>query len=47
MEKRTILSQEKIMKKKEKRHKYRIWLSPVNLFNLVENFFMEDEKKIK
>jgi hypothetical protein len=47
MEKRTILSQEKILKKKEKRHKYKIWVSPVDLFNLVENFFLEDEKKIK
>jgi hypothetical protein len=47
MDKRTILSQEKIMKKKEKRHKYKIWISPVDLYNLVENFFLEDEKKIK
>jgi hypothetical protein len=47
MDKRTILSREKIIKKKERKHTYRIWLCPVDIYNIFETFFLEDEKRIK
>ena len=47
MQKRTILSQEKILKKKERKHTYKIWLCPVDIYNIFETFFLEDEKRIK
>jgi tRNA (adenine-N(1)-)-methyltransferase non-catalytic subunit len=45
--KRTLMSQEKIMKKKDKRHNFKIWIQEINLFNLMETFFEIDLKKIK
>ena len=47
MEKRTILSQEKILKKKEKKHKYKIWIAPITLLNVAETIFLENPKSIK
>jgi hypothetical protein len=45
--KRTLMSQEKIMKKKDKRHNLKFWIQEINLFNLMETFFEIDLKKIK
>lgn len=45
--KRTLMSQEKIMKKKDKIHNFKIWIQEINLFNLMETFFEIDLKKIK
>jgi len=47
MAKRSIFSQSKIIKKKAKIYKYRIWLAPINLFNIMETFFLFEVKKIK
>ncbi len=47
MEKRTVFSQEKILKKKDKKHNHKFWITPTNLFNIVETIFLEDNKKIK
>jgi hypothetical protein len=47
MEKRTILSQEKILKKKENRHKYKIWITPITLLNVIETIFQDNPKNIK
>lgn len=47
MDKRTVLSQEKIMKKKERKYKHKVWITPTNLFNVVETFFLDELKKIK
>lgn len=47
MDKRTILSQEKILKKKNKVHTHKIWISPVTLFNIVEINFLDNFNKIK
>lgn len=47
MEKRTLMSQEKIYKKKEKKHTHKIWIAPTNLYNIIETFFLDDIKKIK
>ena len=47
MEKRTTLSKEKIMKKKDRRHRYKIWVTPTSLLNCVETFFIESPLKIK
>jgi tRNA (adenine-N(1)-)-methyltransferase non-catalytic subunit len=46
MEKRTIFSQEKIIKKKVKKYKHLIHLLPTNLFNIIETFFLTDIKVI-
>jgi len=45
--KRTLLSQEKIMKKKDKIHTFKIWIQQTNLFNVMETFFEQDLKRIK
>lgn len=45
--KRTLLSQEKIIKKKDKIHKFKIWIQETNLFNIMETFFIQDLKRIK
>lgn len=47
MEKRTIFSQEKILKKKGQKHKHQIWIAPTNLFNIIETLFIDDAKRIK
>lgn len=39
MSKRTILSQEKILKKMEKRHKYQVHLADCSVFNITETLF--------
>ena len=39
MEKRTIFSKEKIIKKKALKYKYLIFITPPSLFNLLETFF--------
>ena len=36
--KKKLMSQEKIMKKKDKIHNFKIWIQEVNLFNLMETF---------
>lgn len=46
MEKRTIFSQEKIIKKKKQKYKHLIWITPTSLFNIVETFFLLDMKMI-
>jgi hypothetical protein len=46
MEKRTIFSQEKMLKKKKLKHLHKIWIVPTDLFNIIETIFLEDEKKI-
>ena len=46
MEKRTIFSQEKIIKKKVQKYKHLIHLCPTNLFNIIETFFLTDIKTI-
>jgi len=47
MDKRTSLSQEKIIKRKDKRHRYKLWLTPISIMNCVETFFIESPIKIK
>ena len=47
MAKRTIFSQSKIIKKKGRIYKHRVWLAPINLFNIAETFFIYDIKRIK
>ncbi len=47
MEKRSIFSQEKMIKKKERKYKQKIWISPTNLFNIIESNYLQDPKKIK
>jgi hypothetical protein len=44
--KRTLLSQEKIIKKKDKIHTFKIWIQQTNLFNVMETFFEQDVKRI-
>ena len=46
MEKRTIFSQEKILKKKALKYKYLIYITPPSLFNIIETFFLYDFKSI-
>ena len=46
MEKRTIFSQEKIIKKKTKKYKNLIWITSTSLFNIIETFFIIDPKII-
>ena len=46
MEKRTIFSQEKILKKKALKYKYLIFITPPSLFNIIETFFLYDCKSI-
>ena len=46
MEKRTIFSQEKIIKKKTQKYKNLIWVTPTSLFNIIETFFIIDPKII-
>lgn len=46
MDKRTTFSQEKFLKKKKQKYRHLIWIVPTNLFNIVETFFLEDEKRI-
>ena len=46
MEKRTIFSQEKILKKKALKYKYLIFITPPSLFNIIETFFLYDFKSI-
>ena len=46
MEKRTILSQEKYIKKKTQKYKHLIWITPVSLYNIVETFFLYDIRAI-
>jgi hypothetical protein len=47
-EKRTLFSQEKIMKKKDKIHNHRFWFTNINLYNVIETYFhVDDPKKIK
>ena len=46
MEKRTIFSQEKILKKKALKYKYLIFITPPSLFNIIETFFLYDLKSI-
>lgn len=41
LNKRTILSQEKIIRKMEKRHKYQIHIADCSLFNLLETYFLD------
>ena len=40
MEKRTIFSKEKILKKKALKYKYLIFITPPSLFNIIETFFI-------
>ena len=47
MAKRSIFSQSKIIRKKGRIYKHRVWLAPINLFNVIETFFMYDIKRIK
>lgn len=47
MEKRTIFSQEKIIKKKEKKHKHLVWITPTTMWNIIETFFIQDIRLIK
>ena len=46
MEKRTIFSKEKIIKKKALKYKYLIFITPPSLFNIIETFFLYDCKSI-
>ena len=46
MEKRTIFSQEKIIKKKALKYKYLIFISPPSLFNIIETYFICDCRAI-
>ena len=46
MDKRTILSKEKYIKKKTQKYKNLIWITNTNLFNIVETFFIFDSKSI-
>ena len=46
MEKRTIFSQEKIIKKKTKKYKNLIWITSTSLFNIIETFFIIEPKII-
>ena len=46
MEKRTLLSQEKYIKKKTQKYKNLIWVTDPTLFNIVETFFIFDPKTI-
>jgi len=45
-EKRTILSQEKHHKKKDKKYKYKIWAAPITLLSVAETIFIENAKSI-
>lgn len=47
MEKRTIFSQEKIIKKKERKHKHLVWITPTTIWNIIETFFIQDIRAIK
>jgi hypothetical protein len=46
MEKRTIFSQEKILKKKALKYKFLIYITPPSLFNIIETFFIYECKAI-
>lgn len=46
MEKRTIFSQQKILKKKALKYKYLIYITPPSLFNIIETFFIFECKSI-
>ena len=46
MEKRTIFSQEKILKKKALKYKYLIFITPPSLFNIIETFFIFECREI-
>ena len=46
MEKRTIFSQEKIIRKKASKFKFLIFITPSSLFNIIETFFICDCKAI-
>lgn len=46
MEKRTIFSQEKIIKKKALKYKYLIFITPPTLFNIIETFFINESRTI-
>jgi len=46
MEKRTIYSQEKLIKKKKAKHLNKIWICDTNMFNIIETNFLQDEKRI-
>ena len=46
MEKRTLLSQEKYIKKKTQKYKNLIWVTDPTLFNIVETFFIFDPNNI-
>ena len=46
MEKRTIFSQEKIIKKKTQKYKHLIWITSTSLFNIIETFIIIDPKII-
>ena len=46
MEKRTIFSQEKIIKKKASKYKYLIFITPPSLFNIIETFFIYECRSI-
>ena len=45
-EKRTIFSQEKIIKKKASKYKYLIFITPPSLFNIIETFFIYECRSI-
>jgi len=46
MEKRTIFSQEKIIKKKAFKYKFLIFITPPSLFNIIETYFIQDCRAI-
>jgi len=46
MEKRTIFSQEKIIKKKVSKYKYLIFITPPSLFNIIETYFVNECRAI-
>jgi hypothetical protein len=46
MEKRTIFSQEKILKKKALKYKYLIFITPPSLYNIIETFFIFECRSI-
>ena len=46
MEKRTILSQNKIIKKKQQKYKHLIWITPPSLYNIIETFFTLEKQTI-
>ncbi len=46
MEKRTIFSQEKILKKKALKYKYLIFITPPSLYNIIETFFIYECRSI-